>query len=139
MNCSNEDDCTFFSEAFPCHHCEEQNVVEYNMCPGCGLMWRSIEGNVIEGSVVPVNDFNDFASFLAGDSMAISPDTLPPESLEFLKEINDHFDKLDRIKEGKAFMSDYINKCIRCDSTAVDIFGNVYKCTGCGFSWEVFD
>ena len=51
--------------------------------------------------------------------------------------INDHLLKVDKMENGEASMSDYVHKCLQCNSTAVDVNNGQYKCTDCDFEWEI--
>jgi hypothetical protein len=120
-------------------HCDVENVIEYNLCPKCGILWRSINDKVIEESKVGSDDFRDFASFITGQPDTL-PNDLPPEALEFLKEIDGYLDKVEagHYGGGSNSMGSYIHKCLNCDSTAVDVSGQTHRCTECGFTWEVY-
>ena len=54
-----------------------------------------------------------------------------------MENITEHLSKVDKIERGEASMSDYVHKCLQCESTAVDVDDGRYKCIDCGFEWEV--
>lgn len=137
FKCGYDQDVAFLKETFPCSHCNEENVIEFNICPECGWMWRSINKVPSEDSQVHMKDLNDFANILA--EVVELPNTmdLSEEEQCIVDKLNEHIDKIDKIDRGEASMADYIHKCIKCESTAVDVNNEFYKCTDCGFEWEV--
>ena len=134
FNCGSKQDAVFFKEEFPCAHCNEINVIEYNLCPDCGLMWKSVNGIPIGDSQMNMHDLGDLAEILAS-----GPDSWPKDiDVENIStKANEYLEKLEKMDRGEASMGDYIHRCIKCDSTAVDVNDGRYKCTDCGFEWEV--
>jgi DNA-directed RNA polymerase subunit RPC12/RpoP len=132
FNCDSDKEAAFFQETFPCGHCEEDNLLEYNMCPDCGWMWRSVNGRPLEGSQMHAGDMSDFLSMLGGE-----PPKLTEEEEEILANVSEHLLKVEKMESGEASMSDYVHKCLQCNSTAVDVNDGQYKCTDCGFEWEI--
>ena len=132
FNCENGKESAFFKEEFPCGHCDEPNLLEYNVCPDCGLMWRSVNGVVLEDSQVNMRDLGDFASLMSGEQ----PEMTEEEAL-IMENINDHLVKIDKMDRGEATMADYVHKCLQCESTAVDVVDGKYSCKDCDFEWEV--
>jgi len=138
FKCNGGNEAAFFQEKFPCHHCEEDNVIEYNICPDCGWMWRSINGKPTDDSQMHAQDLNDFASLMFNDgNEAFNHDDLTPEEQAIMENISEHLVKVEKMDRGEASMADYVHKCLHCGSTAVDVNGGVYKCTDCDFEWEV--
>jgi len=131
--CENSPESAFFQEGFPCGHCDENNLLEYNICPNCGLMWRSVNGNVIEDSQIHIQDLGDFAGIMAGPQ----PEDMSDEEAAIMNNIAEAMSRVDKIERGEASMSDYVHKCLQCESTAVDVNNGLYKCTDCGFEWEI--
>jgi uncharacterized Zn ribbon protein len=132
FKCNCGRDAAFFREEFPCDHCEELNLLEYNICPECGWMWRSVNGKPLEDSQLNIKDLGDFASVVLGQG-----NEMTEEEINIMENINEQLERIAKIDDGEATMSDYINKCLRCNSTAVDVLDGQYKCTDCGFEWEI--
>jgi hypothetical protein len=132
FKCDSGQESAFSQEEFPCSHCDGTNLVEYNICPGCGWMWRSVNGVVFDDSQMSVEDLGDFAGLMTGTQ----PD-MTEEELAMMNNINEQLVKIDKMDSGEATMSDYVHKCLQCNSTAVDVNDGTYKCTDCGFEWEI--
>ena len=138
FKCDSGQEAAFSQEIFPCGHCDEENVVEYNICPSCGWMWRSVNGIPLEGSEIHAQDLGDFADLLmAGTDESFDNDDLTPEEQAIMENINEHLVKVDKMGRGEASMGDYIHKCLQCNSTAVDVSAGKYTCMDCSFEWEV--
>ena len=132
FKCEDGKESAFFSEKFPCHSCEEPNVIEYNLCPDCGWMWRSINDVPAEGSEMHLEDMGDFMSMMFGEQPELTE-----EEQEIMDNITEHMEKVTKMDSGEATMGDYIHKCLKCNSTAVDVNDGVYECRDCGFDWEI--
>ena len=132
FKCDSERDAAFFKETFPCSHCEKENLIEFNVCPDCGWMWRSINGIPSEDSIVHIGDLGEFASLMTGGI----PEMTDKEAI-MMKNINEHLIKVSKMDDGEATMADYMHRCVQCQSTAVDVINGEYKCTDCGFEWEI--
>ena len=76
-----------------------------------------------------IKDLGDFAELMTNSFEDLSEDTVA--------KANEYLEKLEKMDRGEASMVDYVHRCIRCDSTAVDVNDGHYKCTDCGFEWEV--
>jgi hypothetical protein len=138
FKCDCEQDAAYTQETFPCGHCEEDNLIEYNICSQCGWMWRSVNGGVVEGSEVHAKDLGDFTDLLqASTNTKFNHDDLTPEEQTLMENISEHMQKVERMDSGDASMADYVHKCIQCQSTAVDVNDGLYKCTDCDFEWEM--
>jgi len=138
FKCEKGSESAFYQEKFPCCDCGGENVIEYNICPDCGWMWRSINGEPSDDSQMHAQDLGDFAGLMfdEGNKM-FTHDDLTAEEKAIMDNINDHLVKVDKIATGDASMSDYIHKCLECQSTAVDVNDGKYTCRDCNFEWEV--
>jgi hypothetical protein len=132
FKCESGKESAFFRENFPCLHCEEDNLVEYNICQDCGWVWRSVNGVPLADSQMHIQDLGDFAGFMAGEQPELTED-----EQAMMENIAEHLTKVDKMERGEASMSDYIHKCLECESTAVDVVDGKYTCRDCDFEWEV--
>jgi len=41
------------------------------------------------------------------------------------------------MERGKEIMGDYVHHCLKCDGLSFEIEENLYRCSECGFEWEV--
>ena len=140
FNCDSTKEAAFFQEKFPCCHCDEDNIIEYNMCPDCGIMWRAINGVVQDESAIQGKDLGDFSDLLSGNALEMfSHDDLSEDEQRIMENVSAHLDKVSKMADGEASMGDYVHRCLQCGSTAVDVSDGLYKCTetACGFEWEV--
>lgn len=128
FKCGSDKEASFFEEIFECK-CGEKLVFNYNLCPDCGLSWRSVNGEPTEDSAVYFNDLMSFASNL--------PEDMTDEEIEIVKNMEKEIDKIDKVNTGDAVMTDYVHKCLKCNSVAHEINPGVYVCDACGFEWEV--
>jgi len=132
FKCDSGQEAAFFKEEFPCAHCDGTNLVEYNICPDCGWMWRSVNGSVVDDSQMSAADLGDFAGLMLGTHPEMTE-----EELAIMDNINEHLLKVDKMDSGEATMSDYVHRCLQCNSTAVDVDDGKYTCTDCDFEWEI--
>ena len=128
FKCDSDKEASFFEETFECK-CGEKLVFNYNLCPDCGLSWRSVNGEPTDDSAVYFNDLMSFASDL-------SPD-ISEEEMELLKNMEKEIDKIDKVITGEATMTDYVHKCLKCNSVAHEISPDRYVCDICGFEWGI--
>jgi uncharacterized Zn ribbon protein len=132
FKCDSTKDAAFFKESFPCGHCDEENLMEYNMCPDCGWMWRSVNGIAFEESQMHIQDMGDFAGLMMGEAPELTED-----DQAILDNVSEHIERVQKIDSGEASMADYVHKCLHCNSTAVDVNDGRYICTDCTFEWEI--
>ena len=128
FKCDSEKEASFFEEVFECK-CGEKLVFNYNLCPDCGMSWRSVNDEVSDDSAVYFNDLMSFASMLSGD--------LTEEEETILKNMEIEVGKIEKINTGDAAMTDYVHKCLKCNSVAHEIEQDKYVCDVCGFEWEI--
>jgi hypothetical protein len=123
--CHHDADNTLTEEHLPCFECDCINIITYNICPQCKCVWRAANGVVINGSVA---DLGEMVSGIADSA----------EQLEFFEDLKADLHKHVRVKSGEAMMSDFVHRCLKCDSLAFPLTDHSYQCSSCGFEWEVF-
>jgi hypothetical protein len=123
--CNHDTEPAFMEENLPCKDCNCINTVTYNMCPQCKCLWRALNGKVIDETIAELGEM-------------VSGIIETPEQLEFFEELKADLHKHIRIQRGKAMMSDFVHRCLRCDSIALPVTDHFYRCNSCGFEWEVF-
>lgn len=117
--CGEDDSAMVLVESLPCKHCGGEIRMEYNVCKGCGLAWKTVDGEIVENA-----EFFDM-----GLDEIFDDD-------ELFKE----FDMMFRAEQDEvksSYMSDYIHKCLKCRATCFESEKNRWECPECGFSWEV--
>lgn len=128
FKCDSDKEASFFEEIFECA-CGEKLVFNYNLCPDCGLSWRSVNDEPFEDSIVY---FDDLMSFVSPTQEDLSDD-----EMVIVKNMEKEIDKIDKINTGDATMTDYVHKCLRCNSVAHEVEQDKYICDECGFEWEI--
>jgi len=129
MNCPKcglDSDNVMMEEILPCKDCNCMNRMTYHLC-SCKVMWRALNNEVIEGSFTDLGDMVESGAFLeaAGDSLG------------FFDSVKEDLMKQVRVSTGEAAMSDFIHKCLHCNSIALPITDSAYRCTSCDFEWEI--
>lgn len=137
FKCDSDREAAFFQENFPCGHCEERNLIEYNICPDCGWMWRSVNETPLEDSQMSTKDLDDLAGIMMGENEMFDQSDLSEEEAAIMDNIGAHIAKIGKMEKGEATMADYVHKCLQCNSTAIDVDDGTYKCMDCGFEWEI--
>jgi hypothetical protein len=127
FKCDCGKEAAFFTEKFPCK-CGEEVVFEYNFCESCGWMWRSVNGEPSEESMIYSDDFID---------LGMPPKDLGEEEAKIVKNMEGEIDKIDKIARGEAAMADYVLRCLRCGAVAHEKGQGRYGCGECDFEWEV--
>lgn len=136
LKCGSDKEATFHSEAFTCN-CGEEMAFKYNICPDCGIMWRSVNDVVIEESVVHYDELMTGPEMLMGGGQT-KRIVITEEELEVLKNMETELSKVDKIDRGEATsMSDYIHKCLKCGAVAHETIKGRYQCSECEFEWEM--
>jgi predicted RNA-binding Zn-ribbon protein involved in translation (DUF1610 family) len=138
ISCGSDDIQVFYSEAYPCGHCGEDLIIDYAACMNCGVLWRAVNGNIIENSIVHSSDLMNFMNPLTGIG-EVDLDNLNEEDKEFVDKIQAELLKHEKISSGEANMSDMIHRCLRCNAITPEDPPGFYNCSECGFSWEVLD
>lgn len=118
IGCGNEEGVkTLFVEELPCKHCGGGIGVAYNVCTSCGMAWRSVDGEpMLESTVFDMNEL---------DGVFDDYDDLPDIAINMTH------------KSTESYMSDYVHKCLRCNSVCYQSGDNKFECPDCGFGWEI--
>ena len=118
VNCGGKGE-VFATESYPCSHCGEKLIMEYCMCPTCGIVWRTIDGIVDQDSLFTEEARIDFE--VDGMEQALN--------------------ELMMNKETERSMDECINRCLRCNSISYEVKKGSFKCSDpdCGFEWEVIE
>lgn len=122
VKCGKDSGIMVLIETFQCNHCDSEIHMEYNVCKECGAAWKTVDGDLISGSVL----FDVGLGEIFGDD----------EEMEF--DLMMSIDKEDIKREIQSFyMSDYVHKCLKCQTVCYETEENLYKCPKCNFEWEV--
>ena len=125
INCGSSDTNKFFIEHIPCNHCGESVSLEYIACNNCHILWKSVDGEVINNSFdVPAN-LDEFLDNELGEDIE-----------EFLKQAFDI--SIDEVTvTNDRSMQSMVHRCIRCEAVAFETKPRFFHCADCGFEWEV--
>ena len=129
-NCNSDGESAFHSESFTCG-CGEEMLFEYNICPDCGLMWRTVNGEVMPDSMV---SYDDLMEPLNQSKKVV----ITEEELAVLKNMEQELMKVDKIEKGETTsMADYVHNCLKCGAVAHEVTPGRYQCGECEFEWEM--
>lgn len=115
-HCSSYNTLSFFVEHIPCSHCEEVIEVSYNVCQDCGLVWKTVDGELLDGVI--------FAEPELGGMI--------DESYTAIRDIIRNSEP-----EAPGTMNEVIHKCLRCGTLSYEVEPQLYHCPDCGFEWEI--
>lgn len=107
----------YYEEVVPCSHCDGEIVIHYFACMDCGIMWKEVDGEVIDNSV---------------KKSAISELEEVVDDQDFMD-----FDKTLTFLDQPKSMQDLLHKCIRCEAPAYEVSPNCFRCSICDFEWEI--
>lgn len=115
-SCGSDKVLVFFEEKIICSHCNTVNILSYNLCTACGLVWHSIGDEPLEGTMV-----------------------ISPMLREIIKKDINVEDLIVSVDSNnvKGTMEEVVHKCIRCNSVAFEVAPGYYHCPKCNFEWEV--
>lgn len=102
-------------DKIPCK-CGDVIVVEYHLCNDCGSLWKTIDGELIEGSLLSADNIDNMLDDIEG----------------FIDEDLENAEKF-------TTLGGFIHKCLECGTLCYEIGENIYKCSNCGFEWEMID
>lgn len=119
LHCGSEDSAVILIEAIPCQHCGGEVKIEYNVCKGCGLAWKTVDGKPL----------SDTTFFDVGLEEIFADD-------EIFKEF-DMVLKKDSLNPPSNNMTDYIHRCLKCNTICFESAEHRWECPSCGFTWEV--
>ena len=131
IHCGSADTVVFYIERIPCSHCNETTELVYEACNDCNLMWKSVDGNVLNNSFDVMETLDDL--IIDGDLL----EEMPTE--EELKKMFEEFEAvIDAAEYSDAkSMKDMIHRCLRCETVSYEINPKHYHCPDCGFEWEI--
>jgi len=112
------------TDEFECTECKSKVEIKYCLCRGCGGAFRTNNEIFLDDAFVMSDPET---SQILGEIF----EGLAAEMGEVVKEIKTHDDAREDI------MSNLIHKCIRCGDLSVYKNGNDFKCSACGFEWEI--
>lgn len=127
-NCDSDFVTLVYEDSFKCKECGNIIKVEYMVCQKCGYTWRTNGGDFIDGVTVEER----MEEITEGINSLLEHEE---ESGDFNRG-NFIFSDLDDPLPTKS-MSDMIHRCIKCGALAYPIGDGVFKCSYCGFEWEV--
>lgn len=131
IKCNDESESMFFSESYECK-CGEMNIISYHVCPNCGWMWREVNGKLSEGSEVHMDRLKEFSEAFYNEQI------LKEDEQAIFDNLQEEINRMARVDSGNASsMSDYVHRCLRCREVAYEAQPGIFKCTNCGFEWEV--
>jgi len=120
-NCKRNSGGVMYKDVITCNKCGEHIVIDYCSCHMCGYTWRLNNGEFLDGNMINEEGL---------DQMLEEISTLIDE------EFDDDVEYV--IKKSKDnSMSGMIHKCIRCGETAYPTGDYSFKCSSCGFEWEI--
>lgn len=120
-NCKKDSGGIMYKDVITCGKCGEHIVIDYCSCHMCGYTWRLNNGEFLDGNMIDEEGL---------DQMLEEIGTLIDEQLD------DDVEYIVKKSESNS-MSDMIHKCIRCGEFAYPIGDYNFKCSSCGFEWEI--
>jgi len=123
-NCKRDSGGIMYKDVITCSKCGEHIVVDYCSCHICGYTWRLNNGEFLDGNMVDEEGLEQMLEEIG---------TLMEE------EFGEDAEYVVKRSENKSYlnMSDMIHKCIKCGEIAYLIGDYDFKCSSCGFEWEV--
>jgi len=129
-HCKENSGGVMYEDKIICDNCGEYLVIEYCACHVCGYTWRLNNGKFMDGDLINEESVNQMLEELeALIKNEFSNDDVEVETYYGNTKRNDDF----------RTMSDMIHKCIRCGKIAYPISNHEFKCSLCGFEWEILD
>lgn len=126
IKCGSNNTSKFFIERIPCNHCGETIELEYEVCNDCHIMWKSVDGEVINNSFDAPEELDRFLDNELGEDIE-----------EFLKQAFDIPIEEVTITNASSSMQSMVHRCIRCEAIAYETKPRFFHCADCGFEWEV--
>lgn len=102
-------------DQIPCK-CGDIINVYYHLCTECGSVWKTIDDELLEGSLLSTEDI---------DGMLDDMDSFFIDSLEEVEKFTT--------------LGGYIHKCLDCGALCYESSKGKYICSSCGFEWESID
>jgi ribosomal protein L37E len=123
-NCKKNSGGVMYKDVITCDKCGEHLVIDYCTCHVCGYTWRLNNGVFIDGNLI---DEEAIGQML--DELDILIDSELKNTAEAV------FENVGSVKR----MSDILHKCIRCGEPAYRTSECNFKCSLCGFEWEMLN
>lgn len=116
VTCGSENTSVFFSETIQCTSCNEDNVISFQICNDCGVIWKAVNDILLRGTAFVDQELSDFIS----DKIVGNPE----------------FDNWFDTTEISTTMNDVIHRCLKCNAIAFESKPDVFCCSSCDFTWE---
>jgi len=114
VTCGSENISVFFSETIPCTSCNEANVISFQICNDCGVIWKAVNDVLLKGTAFVDPELSSFIS----DKIVDNP------------EFDNWFDtKVD------ITMDEVVHRCLKCNAISFESKPNVFCCSSCDFTW----
>jgi hypothetical protein len=115
VTCGSENISVFFSETIKCTSCDEDNLISFQICNDCGVIWKAVNDMLLKGTVFVDPELSKFiSSNIVGNS-----------------EFDNWFDV-----EVNATMEEVVHRCLKCNAIAFESKPDVFCCSVCDFTWE---
>ena len=118
ITCGSNKNVSILKGFFICDHCNELNYIDYYKCEECGETWKIVDL----------------------DPEVIEKVNLDPHLKDLKEDMSNSFGEV-HVNDGPdavgTLMTDYIHKCLMCNSSSYEKYENTWHCPECGFEWEV--
>jgi len=118
INCGSGKNVSILKGIFICDHCNELNYIDYYKCEECGETWKVVDLN----------------------SGIVESISLASHSKVFKEGVSDSFGEIhvdeEACSDAGTLMTDYIHKCLMCNTVSYEKNENTWHCPECGFEWE---
>jgi len=130
-NCKENSGGVMYEDPITCDKCDHNLIISYCACHICGYTWRLNNGVFMDGNLINgegVNQMLDELESLIKDEFGDDDDV----------EVKTYLGNVKRNNNSRT-MSDMIHKCIKCGEMAYPTNNHGFKCSSCGFEWEMLD
>ena len=131
----------FMTEPIECMHCGEYTYIDYNRCTECNVVFKAVGEKIDEDSIMKApEDFLNTLDDVMSMAFSEKPESLSEEEFQnFIQNIGDDVEITELRPTKESSMSSMIHKCLKCQAVAYETKEGNYRCTDCGFEWEVVD